>query len=147
MLYLTAKRTQQLVLDVGYMFSTLTYGEIKPFIPDLLQYNAFASIQGTPDDEQQLSFVGCKTTFGVCAVSHISTSIQILILSKMAIAQGVERCFIAGLIGDNYLMELERICKDTNLISLYCPEYILPQLNCPAKERLEADLRRRESQI
>lgn len=144
MLYLTAKRPKHLIIDVGRTFSNLTYGEIRPYIADLLRYGAFESIQGIPDDTQKLAFVGCITPFGVCAVSQVSTSIQILILSKMAIANGKECCFIAGLIGDNYLMELEHICKDSNLISLYCPEYILPQRKCPAKVRLEEDLRRRE---
>ena len=144
MLYLTAKRSEHLIIDVGRVFSELTYGDIKPYIPDLLQYNAFTAIQIVPDAAQKLSFVGCTTPFGVCSVSRISTSVQILILSKIAIARGNECCFIAGQVGDNYLMELEHICKDSELISLYCPEYILPQRKCPAKERLEEELRRRK---
>ena len=142
MLYLETTQKPTLVYDVQQLFNTLTYSDVQPYVPDMLRYKAFIRILGVPEAEQPVSLVGVQTIFGACALSNISTSIQILLLSKIAISKNKPVCFIAGLVGDNYLVELMHICKDTDLVSLYCPDGLLPQLSCPEREILEENLRK-----
>lgn len=146
MLYLKIERSSELVYNVGELFSKLTYTDIEPYMQDMLRYNAFTRIYGTPEPEQPVELIGCKTDFGTCTLNNISTSIQILILSKIAIAKNKPICFIAGMLGDNYLVELMHICKDTDLVSLYCPGRILPQVTCPERLVLEENLRKQLKQ-
>lgn len=143
MLYITKKRSPNLIINVRKEFGNVTYHDIQPYINAMLHYKAFIRILGTPEPTQTISSIGCETDLGYCLLSNIATSIQIVILCKMAIAQNKPICFIAGQIGDNFLPELISVCQNTNLVSLYCPEGLLPQLTCPERMGLEEKLRNR----
>lgn len=143
MLYLTEKKSENIILNVGKVFAQLRFKEVKPYLTDMLNYGAFQRINSTQDSEYTLQYIICETKFGCTYLSNISTSIQVLILSKLAIKNNKAVCFAVGVIGDNYLEELMSICKNTDLISLYCPTGIMPQITCTARKILEDELRKR----
>lgn len=140
MLYIKLKAPPEIIYNVGAVFGNLTYGTIQPYIADMLNYKAFTRILGIPETEQQVKYIGCKTDFGTCMLSDTPTSIQVLILSKIAIAENKPICFVAGMIGDNYLAELMNICRNTDLVSVYHPKSLLPQIDCPERRVLEDNL-------
>ena len=142
MLYITMEKTSNIIYDVGAVFNDLKFGTVAPYIETMIKYNAFIRVLGVPEQEQRIARVSCLTDFGDCSLGDISTSIQILILSKIAIKQNRRICFVAGMVGDNYLAELMDICKDTDLVSLYHPEILLPQIDCPERKILEENLRK-----
>lgn len=140
MLYLVTDMPKNLIDDVYSLFSELQYGAIKGYINDLIKYDAIKRIVGIPEDIQPIKTVGCETVFGYCTLDCIATSIQILILCKLAIEHNKSCCFVAGLIGDNYITEIAKICENTNLISLYCPTGILPQTYNTVTKQLQDNL-------
>jgi hypothetical protein len=137
MLQLYKKKPKCLVLDVNSIFDDLQYKTVLPYIEDMKnKYRAFNEILWSPVPEQPVKVVSCRTKFGDCTLAEISTSVKILVLSRIAIQHGKEICFVSGLLGDNYLTELLNICKESDLVGLYDPSGVLPQATCPGVFKL-----------
>jgi hypothetical protein len=140
MLGLRKRKPDCLLLDVNKAFNKLRYKDVLPYIPDMKdKYNAFEKILWHPVPEQPVKLVACRTKFGDCTLTEVSTSVKILVLSRIAIQRNTEVCFVSGLLGDNYLGELLKICENTNLISLYVPTGVLSQVTSPYAFSLEAN--------
>jgi hypothetical protein len=139
MLGIYKKKPVWYVTNVDALFCTLTYADIFPYLSKLKKLDAFKEILWNPVDEQPIDSIQCRTSFGICFLSQLSTSIKIIALSMIAISKNKPLCFMSGLLGDNYVDYLSAVCKNTNLISLYCPEGRLPQTDCDY-ETVEANV-------
>lgn len=137
MLRICKNKTEFFILDVNEKFDNLTFNEIKRYIPFMLELKAINRIVGISENNQKVFQVGCETDFGLTTLDNISTSVKILVLSKMFIEKKQYVCFPDGLIGDNFMPYLENICERTNYVYLYAPDGLLRQFKYKNKRKLE----------
>lgn len=136
MLYMNIRKPSTLV-EVNVEFNKLTYGDIKPYMGFLKENQGFFVIVNNPTNSVNVRHIVIQTRFGECMLSDISTSLKIMILAKIAIKQKKHICFVAGELGDNFVEALYDLCKDTDYVSLYQKNGILPQLSASVKYKIK----------
>ena len=127
MLRVVSTKPKCIIKSTRLEFNCLKYKDIVEYIPELCKYGAIKGVLGNPLSDQPVTTVWCSTDFGRCSPDNIPTSVKILILAMRAIKSNKDVCFYAGDVGDNYLQVLQRLCEESNNVTLYAENGILPQ--------------------
>ena len=137
MLRCTNETKKGFIYDVDAYFDNLKVYEVKPFLAWLETKEVVVRYLNIVPDDAIIGEVWCNTKFGRCQMTNVSTSVKIMVIAMLSIQNGTPFSFHYGLLGDNFVVELFELCRNTNLISLYTPDNRLLYTQVPVELRRE----------